>query len=94
MMTNSDPEGQIFISAPNNYDRFFFLQNFLPPAFGFNIGVAINESRSNMLMSTVLKADFVCDVVMTSTPNVFMTALRDLLYNQCMKDMCCYCLFI
>ena len=25
MIPNSDPEGQIFLSTPNSYDRFFFL---------------------------------------------------------------------
>ena len=46
MMLNSDPEGRIFLSVPNNHDRFFFLHTFSSPAFDFNVGVAINESRS------------------------------------------------
>ena len=28
VMPNSDPEGRIFLSAPNNHDRFFFLYTF------------------------------------------------------------------
>ena len=44
VMPNSDPEGQIFLSTPNNHDRFFLLHTFWSPAFDFNIGVAINES--------------------------------------------------
>ena len=67
---NSDPEGRIFLSAPNTYDRFFFLHTFWSPAFDFNIGVAINEFRSYMLTSTILTVDVACDVAMTSTPNV------------------------
>ena len=68
MMPNSDPEGQIFLSAPNNHDRFFFLHTFRSPAFNFNVGVAINESHSHTLTSTILKVT---------------TELPDLLYNQC-----------
>ena len=76
MMPNSDPEGRIFLSAPNSHDRFFFLHT--SPAFDFNVGVAIN----------------VCDVAMTSTPNVLATELRDLLYNQCIDSTGCYLFFI
>ena len=83
MMPHSDPEGLIFLSAPNNHDRFFFLHTFLPLAFGFNVGVAIYDSRSCTLTSAILKVDIVYDVTMMSTPNVLMTELRDLLYNQC-----------
>ena len=32
---NSDLEGRIFLSAPNNHDRFFFLHTFRAPAFDF-----------------------------------------------------------
>ena len=45
VMPNSDPEGRMFLSAPNNYDRLFFLHTFWSPAFDFNVGVAINDSR-------------------------------------------------
>ena len=62
---NSDPEGRIFLSAPNNHDRFFFLHTFWSPAFEFNVGSAINESPSYTLTSAILKVD----VIMTSTPN-------------------------
>ena len=62
--------------------------------FEFNIEVAINESRSYNLTSAVLKIDVVCDVAMTSTPNVLTTELGDLLYNQCIDNMCCYFFFI
>ena len=73
VMPNSDPEGRIFISAPNNHDRFFFLHTFWSLAFYFNVGVPINESRSYMLTSAILTFDVVCDIAMTSTPNVLMT---------------------
>ena len=59
---NSDPKGQIFLSAPNN-DRFFFLHTFWSPAFDFNVGVAIKESGSYMLTPAILQVD--------STPNIF-----------------------
>ena len=64
------------------------------PAFNFKTGVAINEIRSYSLTSAILKVDFVCDVSMMSTPNVLMTELRDLLYNQCIDNMCCYSFYI
>ena len=82
VMPNSDPERQIFLSAPNNLDRFFFLHTFWSLAFDFNIGVAINESLSYMLTSAILKFDVICDVTMTSTPNALTTELHDLLHNQ------------
>ena len=86
-MPNSDPEEQIFLSAPNNYDRFFFLYTFWPPAFDFNVWVAINESYSYTLTSAILKVDIVCIVAMTSTLNILTTELRDLLYNQCINNV-------
>ena len=46
VMPNGGPVGQILLYAPNIYDRFFFLHTFRSPAFEFNVGVAINESRS------------------------------------------------
>ena len=85
-MPNSEPEGRIFLSAPSNYDRFFFLHIFWSPAFDFTIGIGINESRSYTLMSTTFKFD-VCDVAMTSALNVLTTELCDLLYNQCIDDV-------
>ena len=48
----------------------------------FNIGADIYESHSYTLMSAILKVNSICDITMTSTPNVFTTKLRDL-YNQC-----------
>ena len=83
VMPNSDPAGQIFLSAPINHDGFFFLHTVWSPAFDFNVGVAINESCSKVLMSGILKAY----TSMMSTPNV-------LLYNQCIDNMCCYLFFI
>ena len=53
------------------------------PEFAFNIGVTINESRSYTLTSAILKFDVICDVAMTSAPNVLTTELRDFLSNQC-----------
>ena len=47
-----------------------------------------------MLTSAILKFDVVCDVAITSTPNVLTTELRDLLYNQCIDSTCCYSFFI
>ena len=81
-MPNSDPERQIFLSAPNNHDRFFFLHIHWYPAFDFNIGVEINESHSNTLTSAILKVDVLCDIAMISSPNVLTTQLHDILYNQ------------
>ena len=64
---NSDPEGWIFQSAPNNHDRFFFLHTFRSHAFDFNVGVAMNKSCCFTLTYAILKVDVVCDVTMTST---------------------------
>ena len=61
-MPSSDSEGRIFLSAPNNHDRFFFLHTFWSPAFDFNVGVTINESRSYTLTYAILKVDVVCDL--------------------------------
>ena len=66
---------------------------FWSPAFDVNIGSSINESPSYTLTSAILKVDVVYDV-MTSTPNVLTTELRDLLYNQCIDNTCCYSFFI
>ena len=57
LMQYSDPEGQIFLSAPNNHDRFFFWHIFWSPAFDFNVGVAINKSCSYTLTSAILKVE-------------------------------------
>ena len=70
------------------WDRFFYPHrttmidsfsciSFWSPAFDCNIGVAMNESCFFTLTSSILKVDIVCDVAMTSTPNVLMTELRD-----------------
>ena len=63
VMPNSDPEGRIFLSTPNNYDRFLFLCTFRSPAFDFNIVVAMNESCCFTLTSAILKVDVVCVVI-------------------------------
>ena len=91
VMPNSDPEGQIFLSTPKNHDRFFFSHTFWFPAFDFNIAVAIlNESRWRQRNWKLM----ICDDLMMSTPNVLMTELCDLLYNQCIDNTCCYSFFI
>ena len=84
----------MFLSAPNNHDRFFFFYTFSPPAFDFNVGVTINESHSYRLTSTILKVDVIYDVTMTSTPNILTLELHDLLYNQCIDNTCWYFIFI
>ena len=56
--------------------------------------VAINVSRSYTLTSAILKVDVVCEVAMTSTPNVLKIELRDLLNNHCFDNMCSYSFFI
>ena len=94
VMSNGDPEGRIFLSSPNNHDRFFFLHTFWPPSFDFNVGLVINVSSSYTLTPAILKVDVVYDVTMTSTPNVSRTDIRDLLYNQCIDNTCCYSFFI
>ena len=94
VMPNSDPEGPIFLSAPNNHDRFFFLRTFWSPAFDFSVGVAINKSHSYTLMSAILKVAVICDVAVTSTHSVLTTELGDLLYSKCIDNMCCYSIFI
>ena len=68
VMPNSDPEGRIFLYAPNNHDRFFFLHTFRSSAFDFNVGVAIHESRSFTLTFAILKCNVIDYVKMTSVP--------------------------
>ena len=46
------------------------------------------------LTSAILKVDVVFDVAMMSTPNVLTIKIRDLLYNQCIDNACCYSFFI
>ena len=62
MMPITDSEGQIFLSASNNHDGFFFLHTFQSPVFDVNVRVAMNEARSFMLTSTILKVDVISDV--------------------------------
>ena len=81
-------------SVANIHDRFFFLHTFSSPTVDFNAEVAINEWSSYTLMSAILKTDVVCDVPITSIPNILMTELHDLLYNQCIDNICCFSLFI
>ena len=90
VMPNSDPEGRIFLSAPNNHDRLFFLHTFWSPVLDFNIGVTINEWCSYTLTSAILKGD----IAMTSTPNDLTTELRDLLYNQCIDNTLLFIFFL
>ena len=87
VMPNSDPEGRIFLSAPNNHDRFFFLHILWPPAFYFNVGVCINESHSYSLSSAILEDDFNSQRHNAS----YMTS--SYMTNQCI-DMYCYSIFI
>ena len=94
VIPNSDPEGQIFISAPNNHESSFFLHTFWSQAFYLNLGVPINESRSYTLTSALLTFDVVCDIAITLTPNIFTTELCDLLYNQCIGSTCWFSIFV
>ena len=73
----------MYLSAPNNHDRFIFLHTFWSPGFDFNVAVGTNESRSYMLASAILKIEVVYDIVMMSTSNILTTELHDLLYSQC-----------
>ena len=51
VMPESDPEEQIFLSIPNNNDRFFFLHILWSPAFDFNVGVEIIAPKLEMMNS-------------------------------------------
>ena len=92
MMPNSDPEGQIFLSAPNKQNKILFLAYFLISSDSF-LGVTIDDSHSCMLTSAILEVDVKCDVTMTSVSSILETDLRDL-YNQCIDSLCCYLFFI
>ena len=92
-MPNSDPEGRIFLSAQYTHDRFFLLYTFLSPAFDFNVGVTINGSRSYTLTSALLKFDVICDVAMTSAPNV-LTAEYEISDTTSVMITCCFSVFI
>ena len=58
----SDPEGRIFLPAPKNHDRFFFLHTLWSLSFDLNVEAVINESYSCTLTSTILKADVPIDL--------------------------------
>ena len=94
MISNSGPEGRIFLSASSNYDSFIFLHTFRSPAVNVIVAVVFNESYSYTLTSAILKIDVVLDGAMTSTPNVLTIELRNLLLNQCIDNTCCYSFFI
>ena len=47
----------------------------------------------NESLCTILKVDVICDVALTSTSNVLMTEIRDVLYNQCIDNIV-ICFFI
>ena len=53
----------------HRHDRFIFLHT-VSLAFDFIVGVSRSESRSYTLTSAILKFDVVCDVAMTSTPDL------------------------
>ena len=89
MIPNSDPEGRIFQSAPNIYDRFSFLYTFDLQLLNLTKESPLCESHSHTLTSAILKVDVVCDVNF----NVLAIELRDLLYNQCIDNTCCYSFF-
>ena len=72
----------------------FFLHTFWSPAFDFDVGVTIKESRSYTLTSAILKVNLVCDVAKMSTRNVLTTELCDLLYNHCINNTCCYSFYL
>ena len=90
VMPNNDPKWRIFLSAPNNHDRFFFLHTFRSPAFDFNVGLTINQSHSYTLTSAIVKVLVVCDIAMTSTTNVLTTRVT----WPPIQPMCCYLIFI
>ena len=77
---------EFFYLHQNNHDTFFFLHIFWSPAFDCTIG-AINESRSYMLTSAILKIDVLCEVTMMAIPSVLTTELCDCLVNQCIYNM-------
>ena len=94
VMPKCDPEGRIFLSAPNNHDRFCFLQTFCSPALDCNVEVAPNEPCSYTLMSTIVKVDVMtCDVTMMSTPNILMTELVVTSYTTNVLTTCIVILF-
>ena len=68
---------------------FFLAYLFISSVNVFNVGVAIIESSSYTFTFAIFKVDVVIDVTMTLIPNVLTTELRDLLYNQCIDNMCC-----
>ena len=93
VIPNSDPRDGFF--SPHQTTMIdSFLAYFWSPAFEFNEGVAINKSHSYTLTSAILIVDVVCDVALMSNPNSLTTELRDLLYNQCIDNTCCYSFFI
>ena len=69
VMLNSDPEGRIFLSAPNNHDRFFFLHTLWSPAFDFNVGVELRDVLYNQCCFLIYPRGriMVCKISFVST---------------------------
>ena len=91
VMPKSDSEGLIFLPASKYHDKILFLAYLLISSVWFQ---RRTRHQQVTLTSTILKADVICGVVMTSIPNVLTTELRDFLYNQCIDNTCCYSFFI
>ena len=49
-----------------------------------------SDFNVDTFMCAISKFDVVCDVAMTSSPNVLTTQLRDILYSQCIGNTCSY----
>ena len=61
-MPNGDPECRIFLSTPNNHDKFFFLLIVWYPAFDFKKEVVINESHSYTVKTGTLYKRFKVEI--------------------------------
>ena len=89
VMPNSDPERQILYAhqttMADSFLVYLLISNiwFLPRSRTWRLTVLYVDVHHNESWRT-----------MTSAPNVLTTELRDLLYNQCIANMCCYSFFI
>ena len=86
-MSDFDPEGQIFLSVPHTYDRFFFLHTFNSES-GYLIMQSLQLQMSALLWWLRLVTS------LRSVSSTLKIAYRDVLYNQCISNTWRFLIFI
>ena len=90
MMSDCDPEGWIFLSAPNTYDTFFFLHTFHFRKWVFDNAVSSIADVHHIVMTIPWR-------LVTSFRSLTSTltmAYRDVRYSQCISNTRKFSIFI